>query len=41
MEANASIAKCYLKLGMNDEAEKHLVIYLGLAEKLHAPNAVV
>ncbi|KAL4511805.1 hypothetical protein ABPG72_012650 [Tetrahymena utriculariae] len=39
MEAHASLAKCYLKLNMNDEAQNHLERYIEHAEKLHLNNA--
>lgn len=41
MEAYASLAKCYLKLNMNDEAQTNLEKYIDLAEKLHLNNAQV
>lgn len=41
MEAHASLAKCYLKLNMNDEAQTHLERYIEHAEKLHLNNAQV
>jgi hypothetical protein len=34
MEAHASLAKCYLKKGDNDEAQKHLEAYHALAREL-------
>jgi hypothetical protein len=39
MEGHAAIAKCFLKLNQNDNAEIHLKKYLDHAEKLHLNNA--
>lgn len=39
MEAHASLAKCYLKKGDNDEAQKHLEAYHSLARELKQNNA--
>lgn len=35
MEAHAALAKCYLRLNLNDDAQQHLEKYIEHAEKLH------
>ena len=41
MEAYAALAKCYLKLNMNDQALENLNLYYDFADKLRFPNAQV
>ena len=41
MEAHAALAKCYIKLGMTDEAESHLKKYIESADKLLKKTAEV
>jgi hypothetical protein len=41
MEGHAALAKCYLRINMNDQAQEQLEKYIDFAEKLRQQNSIV